>query len=117
MHWERTHVNPLLALRTGGCNDRWDETMPQASRQRLLTRRSRRCARQKKKYDELTQKVKMLFLRLFLFIAPSKLKTPPIPVSPPQRELLAPSSCTTDSPPPRRPAQSPPWRRYPRATK
>lgn len=25
MHWERTHVNPLLALRTMECNDRWAE--------------------------------------------------------------------------------------------
>ena len=23
MHWDRTHVNPLLALRTVECNDRW----------------------------------------------------------------------------------------------
>ena len=117
MHWERSNVNPLLALRTGVCNDRWDETMQQASRHRLLTRRDRRCARQKKKYDELTQKVKTLFLRLFLFIAHSKLKTPQIPVSPPQRELVAPSSCATDSRDTRRPAQSHPWRRYPRAKK
>ena len=117
MHWERRNVNPLLALRTGVCNDRWDETMRQASRHRLLTRRSRRCARHKKKYDELTQKVKRLFLRLFFFLPHSKLKTPPLPVSPPHRELLAAPSCATDSRETRRPAQSHPWRRYPRAKK
>lgn len=26
MHWERSNVNPLLALRNAVCNDRWDET-------------------------------------------------------------------------------------------
>src|SRR5437660_12190598 len=26
MHWERSHVNPILALRNGICNERWQET-------------------------------------------------------------------------------------------
>jgi hypothetical protein len=26
MHWERTNVNPMLALRNGVCNDRWTES-------------------------------------------------------------------------------------------
>jgi hypothetical protein len=25
MHWEPTHVNPMLALRTAACSERWDE--------------------------------------------------------------------------------------------
>ena len=74
MHWEGSNVNPLLALRTGVCNDRWDETMQLASRQRLLTRRARRCARPKKKYDKLTQKVNMLFLHLFFFLPHAQLR-------------------------------------------
>ena len=117
MHWERRNVNPVLALRTGVCNDRWDETMHQASRQRLLTRRSSRFARQKKKYEEMTQKVKRLFLHLFFFIAHPKLKTQHIPAAPPHRELVASSSCTTAFRETRRPAPSHPWRRYPHAKK
>jgi hypothetical protein len=117
MHWERRNVNPVLALRTGLCNDRWDETMQQASRHRLLTRRSRRYARQKKKYDELTQQVKLLLRRLFFFLPHSQLKIPHLPASPPQRELLAPSSCAIASRDPRRPPPSHPWRQYPRAKK
>jgi hypothetical protein len=31
MHWERTNVNPMLALRNAVCNDRWDETWAQSS--------------------------------------------------------------------------------------
>jgi hypothetical protein len=35
MHWERRHVNPMLAVRTIVCNDRWRATWPQlAQRQR-----------------------------------------------------------------------------------
>lgn len=30
MHWERTHVNPMLALRTAICNDRWREMWQKA---------------------------------------------------------------------------------------
>jgi len=30
MHWERSHVNPLLALRTAICNGRWQEMWHQA---------------------------------------------------------------------------------------
>ncbi len=31
MHWEPGHVNPMLALRTAICNDRWDEAWTQLS--------------------------------------------------------------------------------------
>jgi hypothetical protein len=30
MHWAPTHVNPMLALRTAACNDRWEEAQSQA---------------------------------------------------------------------------------------
>jgi len=29
MHWARAHVNPMVALRTIACNDRWQEAWPQ----------------------------------------------------------------------------------------
>ncbi len=32
MRWEPTHVNPMLALRTAICNDRWDEAWPEVVR-------------------------------------------------------------------------------------
>lgn len=31
MHWAREHVNPMVALRTIVCSDRWEETWPQIS--------------------------------------------------------------------------------------
>ncbi len=115
MHWEGRHVNSMLALRTGVCNDRWEETMQQASRQRLLTRRARRLTRQQQKYEERKQKVKRLFLRLFFCLAQPKLKTLAMPTAPPHRKLLASSSGAPGSGVTRRPAPSHPWRRYPRA--
>jgi hypothetical protein len=56
MHWQRTHVDPMLALRNLVCNDRWSQEWPhihahllaqakaqrmQPCRQRLLERRRR----------------------------------------------------------------------------
>jgi len=32
MHWERSHVDPLLALRNAVCNDRWAEAWEQIAR-------------------------------------------------------------------------------------
>lgn len=47
MHWERSHVNPMLALRNAVCNDRWHEMWHKAlqrarKRQALCTRKSLR---------------------------------------------------------------------------
>src|SRR5947209_20547780 len=33
MRWARAHVNPLVALRTVACSDRWDEAWPQITAQ------------------------------------------------------------------------------------
>lgn len=117
MHWEGRNVNPMLALRTAVCNDRWEETMQQASRQRLLTRRSLRVARHTKKDEQKRQKVKKLLLRLFLSRPHPQFKTGHLPASAPQRARLAASSGTPGSADTRRPAPSHPWRRYPHAKK
>jgi hypothetical protein len=53
MHWALAHVNPLLALRSLACSDRWEEGWPQLSRQwrvearaaTLAYRRQRQAAR------------------------------------------------------------------------
>ncbi len=53
MHWARSHVNPLVALRTIACSDRWAEAWPriahhlhdQAGQRRLQRQRARRAAR------------------------------------------------------------------------
>ena len=41
MHWARSHVDPMLALRNIVCNDRWEEAWPCASaEERTATIRS-----------------------------------------------------------------------------
>ena len=42
MHWAPVHVNPMLALRTAACNDRWDEAHQQLRTYRRTQRQLRR---------------------------------------------------------------------------
>lgn len=50
MHWSRAQVDPMLALRTVACNDRWDEARPDIQRhlraQQVARARARRQQRQ-----------------------------------------------------------------------
>src|SRR5260370_13928106 len=47
MHWERSHVNPMLALRTAVCNDRWREMWQKALQQHRKLQALHRSARAK----------------------------------------------------------------------
>src|SRR5215831_15538314 len=42
MHWQRANVNPMLALRTAVCNDRWAEAWEALSDQQHCQRVQRR---------------------------------------------------------------------------
>lgn len=117
MHWEPRNVNPMLALRTGECNNRWNETRNQAFRHRLKTRLSRRFARQEERFNQLKQQVKEGILHLLLLLPLSKPKTSEIPVSSSQADLAPLSPCISEAKSTCRPAQSHPWRRYPCAKK
>jgi hypothetical protein len=117
MHWERKNVNPMLALRVGECNDRWEETREQAFRQRLLTRRRVRFERQNARYEELEQKVLQTILHLFLLASPSKPKETPVTSSSPQADPVPTTSSATGTTKTSLPAKSHPWRRYPHAKK
>jgi hypothetical protein len=117
MHWERKNVNPMLALRCGACNDRWEETRDQAFRQRLLTRRSQRFARQVARYDEIEQKVRQTTLRLLLLASRFKPEQTHNPVYSTQADPVPTTSSTTETAKTHIPAKSHPWRRYPHAKK
>jgi hypothetical protein len=117
MHWERKNVNPMLALRVGECNDRWDETMEQAFRQRLLTRKSQRFARQGARYDKLEQKVLKTMLHLLLLASPSKPKEAQVPISSSQTDIVPTTPVEASPAKTHIPAKTHPWRRYPRAKK
>jgi hypothetical protein len=95
MHWAPAHVDPMLALRTIVCTDRWDEAWPQiAARLRAdarARRRSRRAARQPTQTASPT---------------PSD-ATSPNAVTPPPAPTLSPPKTIIDG----RPTKAHPWNR------
>ena len=97
MHWESRNVNPMLALRTGECNDRWDETRKLAFGHRLQTRQSSRLSRQKKRYEKLRHNVEKGILRLVFLYYLYKPKTTNIPSIPCSSELVPLSTCTPET--------------------
>ncbi len=117
MHWEPRNVNPMLALRTGECNDRWDETRKQAFRHRLQTRLSTRLSRQQKRYEQLRQKVEKDILRLIFLGSLYKPKTASIPSIPCNSESVPLSTYIPETKNTCLPAPSHPWRRYSLAKK
>ncbi len=48
MHWERGHVDPMLALRNVVCNDRWEEAWPRIAKSLCEQEAERRVARQER---------------------------------------------------------------------
>lgn len=53
MHWARAHVDPLLALRTIACSDRWEEAWPQLTTHRRAAERQRQTARRQARQPSL----------------------------------------------------------------
>jgi hypothetical protein len=49
MHWERTHVDPMVALRNIACNERWQEAWPQIVEQKQKAAEGRRRRRREQK--------------------------------------------------------------------
>jgi hypothetical protein len=101
MRWERSHVNPLLALRTEVCHDRWEEAWGLTCQQRGQQRIQERISRQQKRRDQVLHNLQLLILRTALLASPLRPKpAPPKPISG--------SSAPLGS---RRPAPNHPWRR------
>jgi hypothetical protein len=102
MRWERTNVNPMLALRNGVCNERWQETWYTASQQRrdlLAQRRHQRTAqRQKAKQEDLKQNT----------VEPPPPMPPLAPLFPPDPPAMIPGTS--------RPTAHHPWKRGPACT-
>jgi hypothetical protein len=62
MHWAPEHVNPMLALRTSACNDRWDETCEHVHVHLHRQKVARRTLRQQQRYDHLLRSVQVCVL-------------------------------------------------------
>src|SRR3989304_1128071 len=54
MHWARSHIDPILALRNIVCNDRWEEAWPQIVVYQRQRDAARRAARQQKRREART---------------------------------------------------------------
>jgi Uncharacterised protein family (UPF0236) len=107
MHWERKNVNPMLALRNGVCNQRWQETWQVArsqARKREALRRSKRTARR-------------IEARLLLH-NPALLTSPALPPHPPRQPpslsvVSPPSAPAATLPGSSRPSAHHPWKKQP----
>jgi hypothetical protein len=116
MHWDRCHVDPMLALRNIVCNDRWDEAWPQIvqtlrrqEHQRRNAHRERRRAANSNAAIEATTLHPM---------GPSLPVPPPAPImtahiSPPTSTHLPASDVPTQPKQPWRPPANHPWRHMP----
>lgn len=105
MHWQRANVNPMLALRTAVCNDRWAEAWGALRAQQHHQRVQRRQDRAQTRWRQRVAQV----LILLVCIRP-----------PPRSPELAASRCPAapvqacereESRPNRSPAANHPWRR------
>lgn len=102
MHWERAHVNPMLALRMAACNDRWEEAWGDLrawSQQRRHQRRRERAER---------RLVGACGLLLYWW---ARTRPPPRPQQAPTLPRKEPPTPTGAGSMPRRPAATHPWRR------
>jgi hypothetical protein len=95
MHWEPAHVNPLLALRTSACNDRWDQTTEQG---RAHLHQQRLDHRRKRQHERYERRLCPLLLGILLLKIRSQ-PSPPASVPPPK---------PSGSP---RPSATHPWRK------
>jgi hypothetical protein len=99
MRWERAHVNPMLALRTAVCNERWDESWQAVrkavARQQMQQRQQRASVR----LAQLLTRVMVLVARL----RPQSSSPPPSPRLPPVLPATLSGSC--------RPSAHHPWQR------
>jgi hypothetical protein len=102
MRWEPLHVNPMLALRTAVCNERWDEAWQELIDEQ---RRQLRGKRQRRAAPRLSALVSSWFLLLMQFHPPSQKPTPPaVPL------LSVPPATKSGS---WRPSPHHPWKRFP----
>lgn len=107
MHWARTNVNPMLALRNGVCNDRWTQnwqTGQSDQREQLHQRRTMRATRRKQ-----------MVLALEKPTLPTSEPPPPQPALPPPSPSRSSSSSAPAAtlPGSSRPSAHHPWKRGP----
>jgi hypothetical protein len=120
MRWERSHVNPMLALRTEVCHDRWEEAWGLTCEHRSNQRMQQRISVHQLRRDQALHHLQLLILRIALLASPARLTPAPMPLSrskakqtPKELNTPAAKSVSDPSAPPvsHRPAPNHPWRR------
>jgi hypothetical protein len=101
MHWEPPHVNPMLALRTAVCSERWDEAWQDSSKEQHAQVSAKR---QHVAATRLQSQLACLLLLLLRFRPPSPKPAPPSPT------LAQPAATLPGS---SRPSAHHPWKRVP----
>jgi hypothetical protein len=101
MHWEPAHVNPMLALRTAACSERWDEAWQDTVQQRRNQVSTKRQQVATTRFQSQLASVLLLLLR-FCPLPPKPVPTSQRPAHP---AATLPGSC--------RPSASHPWKRTP----
>jgi hypothetical protein len=100
MHWERSHVDPMLALRNIACNDRWEEAWPQ-----IATELRRQAAQRRRALHQKRQAA-----RCHELPAPTATPAPPTPPPQPLPVEASVPAAPQQPKPPWRPAANHPWR-------
>ena len=81
MHWERSHVNPMLTLRNAVCNERWSENWHEIITEQRHQQHRQRQLQANQRWQRLVSSVLLLLLRV---LPPTPQPTPPprLPVVP-----------------------------------
>src|SRR5437763_3470242 len=85
MRWARAHVNPLVALRTVACSDRWDEAWPQITAQwraQVWTHRRERATARRQAAAAAAPRVEPAPPPATAAPSPAPTPRPPAPVAP-----------------------------------
>ncbi len=102
MHWERRHVDPMLALRNAVCNDRWAEAWEQIARG-LREQVGQRQAARRQRREQAAEEVAAAAV-----IAPAAPEAP----APEEKPAAAGKRSSGAGDAGRRPAADHPWRRF-----
>lgn len=108
MHWEPTHVNPMLAFRTAVCSDRWEEAWDQQITYQL--QHQKHCARLRAASRQEAAATR--FFHAWWFWLPARPKAPHLSFPPPT-PIRLPSPPAATLPGSCRPTASHPWKRGP----
>lgn len=106
MHWSREHVNPMVALRTVVCSDRWDEAWVLIAQRLRLQPRERAESRRAQRQMEKVQPVQAALPQAVT----NEPEESPMPTTA-ERELAPTQVVDKPVSRPQRPASDHPWRR------